>query len=60
MGTPDTIRGHAYAASNFPVLGDVFNGLIMGDVIPIAPDILRFNCHPRQGSGGPGMDRPRQ
>ena len=39
MGTPDTIRGHAYAASNFPVLGDVFNGLIMGDVIPIAPDI---------------------
>jgi len=30
------IRGHAYAASNFPAPGDVFYGLIMGSVIPVA------------------------
>ena len=33
-----SILGHAYAASNFPVPGYPFNGLMMGDVIPVAPD----------------------
>ncbi|PNX47893.1 MAG: hypothetical protein BV459_03485 [Thermoplasmata archaeon M11B2D] len=28
--TPAEIRGHAYAASNFPLPGEVWNGLIMG------------------------------
>ena len=31
------IRGHAYAASNFPAPGGVFHGLIMGAVISVAP-----------------------
>jgi hypothetical protein len=31
------IRGHAFAASNFPAPGGNFHGLIMGDVIPVAP-----------------------
>ncbi|MBE3136418.1 MAG: right-handed parallel beta-helix repeat-containing protein, partial [Thermoplasmata archaeon] len=31
--TPAEIRGHAYAASNFPAPGDDFNGLTMGTVI---------------------------
>jgi hypothetical protein len=34
-GTPAEIRGHAYAASNFPSPGGDFHGLIMGDVIPL-------------------------
>ena len=29
------IRGHAYAASNFPPPGGNFSGLIMGDIIPV-------------------------
>jgi len=29
-GTPGTVRGHAYANSNFPPPGDVWNGLTMG------------------------------
>jgi hypothetical protein len=33
-GTPMKIRGHAYVASNFPVPGKDFHGLIMGDAIP--------------------------
>lgn len=32
-GTPTEIRGHAYAASNFPPPGSVWNGLTMGSVI---------------------------
>ena len=31
------IRGHAYAASNFPAPGGVFHGLTMGAVIPVVP-----------------------
>jgi hypothetical protein len=31
------LRGHAYAASNFPAPGGNFNGLIMGDYIVEAP-----------------------
>ena len=31
--TPVGIRGHAYAASNFPAAGDVWNGLTMGATI---------------------------
>ncbi len=30
---PSEIRGHAYAASNFPPPGEIWNGLMMGDVI---------------------------
>jgi hypothetical protein len=33
-GTDAGIRGHAYAASNFPAPGSAFNGLTMGTVIP--------------------------
>ena len=33
-GTPAGIRGHAYAASNFPAPGGVWEGLTMGEVIP--------------------------
>ncbi len=35
--TDPGIRGHAYAASNFPAPGGNFHGLTMGDVIPVAP-----------------------
>ncbi len=34
-GTPAGIVGHAYAASNFPVPGSAFHGLMMGPVIPV-------------------------
>jgi hypothetical protein len=34
LGTSATLRGHAYADSNFPAPGGVWNGLVMGDVIP--------------------------
>ncbi len=33
-GTSSGIRGHAYAASDFPGPGEVWNGLTMGEVIP--------------------------
>jgi hypothetical protein len=32
--TPSEIRGHAYAASNFPTPGNTFYGLTMGDQLP--------------------------
>jgi hypothetical protein len=32
------VRGHAYAASNFPAPGEVWNGLTMGAVIPATED----------------------
>ena len=35
--TPDGIRGHAYAASDFPGPGGIWNGLMMGTVIPVEP-----------------------
>jgi hypothetical protein len=37
LGTDAGIRGHAYAASNFPAPGGVWNGLTMGEVIPVSP-----------------------
>ena len=37
LGTDAAIRGHAYATSNFPAPGGVWNGLMMGAVIPMAP-----------------------
>jgi hypothetical protein len=37
--TPDGIRGHAYAASNFPPPGGNYSGLIMGSVVPAPPSI---------------------
>jgi hypothetical protein len=37
MGTSSSLRGHTYAASNFPSPGNYFNGLLMGAVIPILP-----------------------
>jgi hypothetical protein len=37
QGADAGIRGHAYAASNFPIPGNVFYGLTMGAVITIAP-----------------------
>ncbi|MDD1747528.1 MAG: fibronectin type III domain-containing protein [Methanomassiliicoccales archaeon] len=33
------ILGHAYAASNFPAPGEVWNGLTMGEVIPVIPGV---------------------
>jgi hypothetical protein len=33
--TDPNIRGHAYAASDFPVPGDVWNGLTMGEFISV-------------------------
>jgi len=39
LSTPVGIRGHAYAASNFPAPGSVFNGLTMGAVIPAVPGV---------------------
>ncbi len=35
--TPNGIRGHAYAASDFPGPGGIWNGLMMGTVIPTEP-----------------------
>jgi len=35
--TNDSLRGHAYANSNFPTPGNKFDELLMGDVIPIVP-----------------------
>ena len=35
--TPNGIRGHAYAASDFPGPGGIWNGLTMGTVIPVEP-----------------------
>jgi hypothetical protein len=46
-GTPSGIRGHAYAASNFPTPGNAFYGLIMGDYTPIAPI---FTSTPKTGA----------
>ena len=37
VNTPDGIRGHAYASSNFPPPGGVWNGLIMGEVVAAKP-----------------------
>jgi len=37
VGDPASLRGHAYAASNFPAPGSWFNGLLMGDYIPEVP-----------------------
>lgn len=34
-GTPAGIRGHAYASSDFPSPGEIWNGLTMGAVIPL-------------------------
>jgi fibronectin type 3 domain-containing protein len=39
LTTPVSLRGHAYAASNFPSPGQVWNELTMGGVIPIPPDV---------------------
>jgi fibronectin type 3 domain-containing protein len=39
QNAPSGLRGHAYAASNFPVPGRTFNGLIMGSVVPVVPGI---------------------
>jgi hypothetical protein len=36
--TSADLRGHAYAASGFPGPGSDFHGLVMGTVIPVAPD----------------------
>jgi hypothetical protein len=33
LGTPSQLRGHAYATSNFPAPGSVWNGLTMGEYI---------------------------
>jgi hypothetical protein len=50
-GTDAGIRGHAFAASDFPTPGNSFYGLIMGTVIPIwAPTftnstILNYTMH---------------
>ncbi|MCX6650723.1 MAG: fibronectin type III domain-containing protein [Methanomassiliicoccales archaeon] len=35
--TDPELRGHAYAASNFPMPGETFYGLEMGEVVPIVP-----------------------
>jgi hypothetical protein len=42
-GTPAGIRGHAYASSDFPSPGEIWNGLTMGAVIPLGqvPGLLR-------------------
>jgi len=32
-GTPSSLRGHAFANSNFPIPGSYFNGLLMGAMI---------------------------
>jgi len=37
LDTDAEIRGYAYAASNFPGPGGVWNGLTMGAVIPVVP-----------------------
>ena len=37
-GTDPGIRGHAYAASNFPAPGKVWKGLTMGEVTPGGPE----------------------
>ncbi|MEI6795223.1 MAG: leucine-rich repeat domain-containing protein, partial [Methanomassiliicoccales archaeon] len=37
-GTDTDLRGHAYAASNFPPSGGNFYGLVMGTAIPVAPE----------------------
>jgi hypothetical protein len=36
-GTPAGIRGHAYAASNFPAPGGTWNTLIMGTILALPP-----------------------
>jgi BspA type Leucine rich repeat region (6 copies)/PKD domain/Fibronectin type III domain len=38
--TPVTIRGHAYATSNFPAPGDIFNSLTMGAYISEYPPVF--------------------
>jgi hypothetical protein len=37
LSTSSTLRGHAYATSNFPAPGGVWNGLTMGAIIPVSP-----------------------
>jgi|GEM_PF-1515455 len=39
QNTDAGIRGHAYAASNFPAPGGSFHGLTMGDIIQVVPGI---------------------
>jgi titin len=39
LNTAAGIRGHAYAASNFPAPGGVWNGLTMGTVNPTVPGV---------------------
>jgi hypothetical protein len=39
-GTPETIRGYAYASSDFPSPGGDFHGLTMGPVLPIPEDYI--------------------
>jgi hypothetical protein len=36
LDVPASVRGHAYAASNFPVPGDAWNGLTMGTVLAVS------------------------
>jgi hypothetical protein len=49
-GTPNTIRGHAYAASNFPAPGEEFHGLTMGTVLTVSsenePPVALFSWMP--------------
>jgi len=47
LDTPVEIRGHAYAASNFPPLGGVWNGLTMDTVL--SGDGVGENEPPRAG-----------
>ena len=44
-GTPTELRGHAYAASDFPGPGEVWNGLVMGDVIPLLLDDYTYSVN---------------
>ncbi len=50
LDTPAGIRGHAYAASDFPTPGNEFNGLMMGEVLsptpsaPVGPIAIRGNA----------------
>ena len=52
LGTSDEIRGHAYATSNFPPTGNLWNGLIMGamlsgsGVYENVPPIVNFTWKP--------------
>jgi len=55
--TLETIEGHAYATSNFPVPGEVWNGLVMGDVIPEPADKIHSqSVGPSAASGSNALD----